>query len=109
MPYDETLAQRVEQILSHQPGIVSRKMFGGLAFMLNGNMSVGILKDQLMVRVGPDGYEDALSLPHCRPMDFTGRPMRGFVVVEAEGISSNSDLRDWLDRGVGFALSLLPK
>ncbi len=109
MPYDETLAQRVEQVLSQQPGIVSRKMFGGLAFMLNGNMSVGILRDQLMVRIGPDGYEDALSLPHCRPMDFTGRPMRGFVMVDPEGIADDAALNEWVQRGVSFASTLPAK
>ena len=109
MPYDETLASRVELILSQRPGIVSRKMFGGLAFMLNGNMSVGILRDQLMVRVGPDGYEDALSLPHCRPMDFTGRPMRGFVMVDPAGIADAAALDEWVQRGVSFASTLPAK
>ena len=109
MPYDETLGQRVEQVLSQQPGIVSRKMFGGLAFMLNGNMSVGILRDQLMVRVGPDGYEDALSLPHCRPMDFTGLPMRGFVMVDPAGIAGDAALDEWVQRGVSFASTLPAK
>ena len=66
-------------------GVVERKMFGGLAFMLDGNMAAGILGDRLMVRVGAEAYEEALSEPHCGPMDFTGRPMRGFVVVEPEG------------------------
>jgi hypothetical protein len=80
MAYDEKLAQRVRQALSGQDGIVEKKMFGGLAFMLHGNMSVGVEKDRLMVRVGPDRYDEALARPHARPMDFTGRPMKGFCV-----------------------------
>ena len=109
MAYDEGLARRVSEALAGLDGVVERKMFGGLAFMLDGNMAAGILGDRLMVRVGADAYEEALSEPHCGPMDFTGRPMRGFVVVEAEGIASENGLRDWVARGVGFASSLPPK
>ncbi len=109
MAYDEGLALRVSESLHGLEGVVERKMFGGLAFMVKGNMAAGIMGERLMVRVGADAYEEALSAPHCGPMDFTGRQMRGFVVVEAEGIASDCDLRDWLDRGVGFALSLPPK
>lgn len=95
--------------MAPQPNILAKKMFGGLAFMLNGNMSVGIHRDQLMVRVGPDGYEDALSQPHCRPMDFTGRPMRGFVMVSPEGIVADEELADWVQLGVSFASTLPAK
>ena len=109
MAYDEGLALRVSESLAGVDGVVEKKMFGGLAFMVKGNMAAGILGDRLMVRVGADAYEEALLEPYCGPMDFTGRPMRGFVVVEAEGIASDSDLGGWLDRGVGFALSLPPK
>ncbi len=109
MAYDEGLACRVAEALAGVEGVVEKKMFGGMAFMVKGNMAAGILGDRLMVRVGADGYEEALSEPHCGPMDFTGRPMRGFVVVEAEGIASDGELSDWVDRGVGFALTLPPK
>ena len=109
MPYDETLARRVQRILARQPGVVEKKMFGGLAFMLNGNMAVGIHRDKLMVRVGPAGYEEALSRPNCYPTDITGRPMRGFVMVDPEGIDGDRQLADWVQRGVDFASSLPAK
>ena len=109
MAYDEQLAERVERALSTQPGMVSRKMFGGLAFMLNGNMSVGIYRDQLMVRVGPEGYEKALARPHCHPMDITGRPMKGFVLVEPGGVSTDGALAWWVQLGIDFAAALPPK
>ena len=109
MPYDETLAQRVRPVLAPRPGVVEMKMFGGLAFMLNGNMAVGILNDRLMVRVGRDAYDDALAQPHCQPMDFTGRPMRGFVMVDPAGIADDSQLADWIRRGLDFASTLPAK
>ena len=109
MAYDEGLAQRVLNTLAGMDGVVERKMFGGLAVMLKGNMAVGIMGDRLMVRVGRDGYDEALRRPHCGPMDITGRPMKGFVVVEAEGIASDAGLEEWVGRGVGFALTLPPK
>ena len=109
MAYDEGLARRVSDALAGVDGVVERKMFGGLAFMVKGNMAAGILGDRLMVRVGADAYDEALSEPHCGPMDFTGRPMRGFVVVEAEGVVSEAGLEEWLGRGVGFALTLPSK
>ena len=107
MAYDEGLACRVAEALVGVEGVVEREMFGGMAFMVRGNMAAGILGGRLMVRVGADGYDDALLEPHCGPMDFTGRPMRGFVVVEAEGISSASELKVWVNRGEDFA-SMLP-
>ena len=109
MPYDEPLADRVDQLLSAQDGATARKMFGGLAFMLNGNMSVGIHQDRLMVRVGPEGYEDALEHPHCNPMDITGRPMKGWVMVDAEGIAADAELDAWVQLGVEFASNLPAK
>jgi hypothetical protein len=84
-------------------------MFGGLAFMIAGNMCVGIVGDDLMVRVGPDAAPDALELPHAREMDFTGRPMRGFVFVDAAGVTDRTDLEAWVDRGLAFAESLPAK
>ena len=84
-------------------------MFGGLACMIAGNMCVGIVGDDLMVRVGPDWYEAALDLPHVREMDFTGRTMRGFVYVDAAGTAEDDELDAWIQRGLDFAGSLPPK
>ena len=109
MPYDERLAERVSQMLSAHSGVTARKMFGGLAFMLNGNMSVGIHQDRLMVRVGPEGYEDALERPHCKPMDITGHPMKGWVMVDSEGVAADADLASWVHLGVRFASNLPAK
>lgn len=109
MAYDETLADRVRSALGPHMGLTERKMFGGLAFMLDGNMCVGIVGDELMVRVGPDGYDTALGQPHARLMDFTGRPMRGIVYVGEKGVTSDDALTAWVQRGVGFAASLPAK
>lgn len=106
MAYDESLAERVRTALEDEPEVTERKMFGGLAFMLGGNMCCGIIGNELMVRVGPDAYDDALALPHAREMDFTGRPMRGIVYVAAPGIATDPDLDAWVARGVAFAGSL---
>ena len=109
MAYSEELALRMRQCLGEQAGITERKMFGGLCFMACGNMLGGVMGDEAIVRVGPDGYEDALGLPHAREMDFTGRPMRGFVVVASDGVASDEGLEEWVQRGLKFALSLPPK
>ena len=84
-------------------------MFGGLCFLLNGNMSFGIVGNELMVRVGPAAYLDALALPQAREMDFTGRSMRGMVFVSEDGISEDDDLKGWLQRGLDFAGTLPAK
>ena len=109
MAYDEHLAQRVRRLLFSLDNIHERKMFGGLAFMLNGNMCCCVDKENLVVRTGPEGYEDALAKPHTRVFDFTGRPMRGFVYVEGKGITEEQALRDWVNTAVDFANSLPPK
>ena len=109
MAYDESLAHRVRKMLAPVGDITERKMFGGLAFMLNGNMCCCIEKSSLVVRTGPERYEDALERPHARVFDFTGRPMRGFVYVEEGGLKEDSSLRDWVALSVSFATSLPPK
>lgn len=109
MAYDEQLAQRVRDALRRRRGISERKMFGGLAFLLNGNMCCGITGDDLMVRVGPDDYEDALAQPYARPMDFTGRPMTGLVYVAGSAVASDRALLSWIERGLDFARTLPPK
>ena len=109
MAYDELLADRTRQILDRYSGVAERKMFGGLAFLLRGNMCCGVSGNELMVRVGAEGYEAALLEPHTRVMDFTGRPLTGFVYVAGEGLTSEGDLRAWVERGARYAESLPAK
>ena len=109
MSYDERLAERVLDILGAEPTLVQKKMFGGVAVMLQGNLACGVLRSDLMVRVGKDEYEAALARPHARPMDFTGRPMRGWVVVGPEATDDDASLEDWVATGAAYALSLPPK
>ncbi len=109
MPYDENLANRIRAVLSGDTRFTERKMFGGLAFMLSGNMACGVLGDTLMARVGPDAYAECLVLPHASEMDFTGRPMQGMVYVANEGVQSMTDLDAWLQRCSAFAGSLPAK
>jgi TfoX/Sxy family transcriptional regulator of competence genes len=82
MAFDPELAERVRTVLAGRPDITERRMFGGLAFLVDGKMFIGIRNASLMARVGPQRHEDALALPHVRPMDFTGRPMKGYVYVD---------------------------
>ena len=109
MAYDEALAQRIRTVLRGKRGITERKMFGGLAFMLRGNMFVGIVGDSLMARVGPQNYERALAFPGAREMDFTGRPLSGYVFVEARNVKSAADLRRWVSICADFAVTLPAK
>jgi TfoX/Sxy family transcriptional regulator of competence genes len=109
MAFDEAVAKRVREALAGAPDVVEKRMFGGIAFMLRGNMCCGVIGDRLMVRVGPDGYEAALSRPHAKAMDFTGRPMKGFVYVEPAGFPSGRDLKAWIARAMEFTLSLPAK
>jgi len=109
MAYDEKLAERVRGALHGQRGISEKKMFGGLSFLLRGHMCCGVMGDELMVRVGPQGYEEALARPHARKMDFTGRPLKGFVYVSRQGLRSAPALASWVERGVAFARSLPAK
>jgi TfoX/Sxy family transcriptional regulator of competence genes len=106
--YDEELAWRVRAVLPAADTVTERQMFGGLAFMLGGHMFCGVVKDSLMVRLGPDHAERALDQPHVRPMDFTGRPMTGMVFVGPGGLHGPA-LRDWVDAAAGYARSLPPK
>ena len=109
MAFDEGLAERLREILDRRRGVTEKKMFGGLCFLLNGRMFVGIVKQTLMVRVGPDAHATALRQPHARPMDFTGRPMRGYVFVEPAGFEADADLREWVRLALGFVSKLPPK
>ena len=109
MAYDEGLAERIREVVAEEPGVTEKKMFGGLAFLASGNMFCGILKDELMVRVGPDGHEAALARPHARIMDFTGRPMKGFLVVGTGGFERDEDLESWVRGCLDFVRTLPAK
>ena len=109
MAYDDAVADRVRKVLKRRKGISERKMFGGIAFMLNGNMVCGVNKKDLVLRLGKERAANALSEPHIREMDFTGRPMKGMVFVGARGFQSDAALEKWMQYGLQFALSLPPK
>ena len=109
MAYDEDLAERVRAELGGVKRTSERQMFGGIAFMVAGNMAVGIVGDDLMVRVGADLHHDALTRPHVREMDFTGRPSKGMVYVGPDGLRADDDLSMWVRLGVAYATSLPPK
>jgi len=109
MAYDEGLVQRVREMMGQRPGYVEKHMFGGVGFMLHGNMACGVIEEDLIVRVGPEGYEGALAEPHVRPFDMTGRPMMGWVVVGAKGYEADADLEAWIEEGARYASSLTPK
>jgi len=109
MAYDEGLAQRIREVLGERPGVSEKKMFGGLCFLVHGNMCCGVVGDELMARVGKDAYEECLGLPSAREMDFTGRALKGMIYVSVEGVEEDDDLASWVERGAGFAGSLPPK
>lgn len=103
MAFDEELAARLRDLTAERSDVEEKKMFGGLAFLVGGHMAFGIVGDDLMVRVGPEGHEDALARPHTRPMDFTGRPSRGMVYVSRKGLEGRAALRAWVERGIRYA------
>jgi TfoX/Sxy family transcriptional regulator of competence genes len=103
LAYSEALADRVREHLAEEKRISEREMFGGLGFMWAGNMVCGVRGEELMVRVGPDLHHDALTRPHTREMDFTGRPMKGFVYVGREGVADDSELGLWVRLGLAHA------
>ena len=106
MAFDEQLDRRISRIVRRRKGVTTKKMFGGVAFLSWGNMFCGVVGEDFMVRVGPDGYEEALSEPHVREMDFTGRPMKGMIYVSPRGTRSDDDLQTWIEKGLAFARSL---
>jgi TfoX/Sxy family transcriptional regulator of competence genes len=108
MAYDEVLAERLRETLGDAPTIIEKKMFGGLAIMEQGNLLVGVMGDDLIARIGPDSQEAALALPGARKFDFTGRPMRGWVIVSGE-VLDDDVLADWVGRARKFVLALPPK
>lgn len=109
MAFDEELAARTRAALGDVRGVTEIRMFGGLCFTVRGNMAVGVTGDDLMVRLAPEEGEAALAQPGARPMDFTGKPMKGFVFVSADGLKTERMLQSWVSHGVAFASSLPPK
>ena len=106
--YDEHLAERARDLLD-RPDVDERKMFGGIGFLVAGNMSVGVIGDDLIVRVDPDDAESMLAEPGARPFDFTGRPMKGWLFVAPDATAEEDDLERWVRRGEEYAASLPPK
>ena len=102
MAYNESLAERARQALNECKDVTAKKMMGGLTFMVNGKMCIGILKDDLMVRLDPDVYDAVLKRKGCREMDITGKPMRGFVFVSSEGFKTKKDLDYWIGLALDF-------
>jgi TfoX/Sxy family transcriptional regulator of competence genes len=110
MAYDDELAHRVRELLADEDGLSEMRMFGGLAFLIDGNMSVAVSSQGgLMVRVDPDTTEDALARPHTREFAMRGRPLAGWVRVDVEGVATKRLLAAWVRRGVAFARTLPPK
>lgn len=109
MAYEEGLAQRVREHIGGQPGYEEKKMFGGIGFLIRGNMACGVIRDDLIVRVGADRYTDSLLKPHVELFDMTGRAMTGWVIVKEPGYRSDQDLEDWIGQGVAYALTLPAK
>ena len=109
MAYDEGLAQRVRVVLEGKSGLEEKKMFGGVCFILSGNMACGILNERLIVRIGPEKYENALKQPNTGKFDITGKPMKGWVMVSPEGYNTDERLSYWIEQGVAFALTLPAK
>ncbi|WP_042380984.1 TfoX/Sxy family protein [Streptacidiphilus melanogenes] len=109
MAFDEGLAERIRARLGTDPAVTEKRMFGGLSFLYRGNLAVGVIGDEMIVRVGPDSTDAALARTGTRLFDFTGRPMRGWVVVEAPALSEDDALADWIDQGCSFASGLPSK
>jgi len=109
MAYDEKLASRIGAVLKGKRGITEKKMFGGIAFLLNGKMFCGVVKDELMARVGPENHNKAISQKHARPMDFTGKPMAGFIYVKPAGIKTEAALHKWVGWCMDFVKDLPQK
>lgn len=108
MAYNERLAERVRAALAAHRGISERRMFGGLAFLLDGKMCVGVLGDELVVRSGAARYAESLKRPHARPMDFTGRSMTGMLYVAPAGVSRGASLQRWVELGLEAAAAATP-
>ena len=109
MAFSEELAERIRRRLARRKGIEEKKMFGGIGFLLNGNLLVGVWKDSLIARLGPEGGDEALREAHVKEFDITGRSMRGWVRVEPEGVTGDDQLQGWIRRAVKFVGNLPAK
>jgi TfoX/Sxy family transcriptional regulator of competence genes len=109
MAYDEKLAERIRAELKSARGLTEKKMFGGVGFMINGNMACGVHKQELIIRLGDADFERALKQAHARVFDMTGRPMKGWLLIAPPAITTDKALQAWIERGVQFARSLPPK
>ena len=110
LTYDKALADRMRKVLGRQPSLTEKEMFGGIGFLIRGNMACGVHDGEMIVRVGPAAHAAALKEAHVRPFDLSGgRPATGWVLVDAAGVSKPTDLKKWVERGVTFARSLPPK
>ena len=109
MAFDETLAARIRDALARKRGVEEKKMFGGIGFLLHGNMLVGVWKESLVVRLGEEEGEEALKEPHVKEFDITGRPMRNWVLVGPEGVQNDEQLNAWIQRAVKFVVALPAK
>ena len=106
MAYSKSLVERIRHLVSRQRGVTEKKMFGGVCFLLNGNLLVGVWKDSLIARIGKDAYEAALQEEHVKEFDVTGKPMKGWVMVEPDGIDSDHQLTHWVDQATLFVRTL---
>lgn len=109
MAYDEKLADRIRSKLKGTRGLTEKKMFGGVGFMMGGNMACGVIKQDMIVRLSDQDSEAALKKRHVKPFAMTGRPMKGWILVEPEGLASDKALHDWVEKSAAFAKSLPPK
>lgn len=109
MAYDARLAERVKTLIEKRPGFSEKKMFGGIAFMIRGNMCCGVVRNDLMIRLTPEQVVDGLQQPHTRPMDFSGKPMKSMLYVGPAGVDAEDDLEKWVRAAVRFVLTLPPK
>ena len=109
MAYDKTLARRVETALAGRTDMTAKTMFGGIGYLLNGNMACGVHGDGLIVRLDSEAARQAFANPHVKPFDLTGRPMKGWVVVQASGLDEDAELQAWVEQAVAYAATLPPK
>ena len=109
MAFDERFAQRLRGLFDAAIPVTEKHMFGGIAFLVGGHMCAGVVGSDLMIRVGPRAYEECLKLPHAKPMDFTGRPMKGFLYIGETEKLSDGALRGWLEIGLRFVATLPAK
>jgi TfoX/Sxy family transcriptional regulator of competence genes len=109
MAFDETLATRIRQSLARRKNVEEKKMFGGIGFLLNGNLLVGVWKDSLIARIGPDEKQEAVLEPHVKEFDIIGKPMKGWVLVEPQGVENDDQLNEWIQRALKFVRKLPAK